>query len=136
MPSNSRERPFSLVFFAARIYHRDVKLSYLKCIWPFQDPTVPERFEVVNGLDTALLDSDLDKLTRGRRFLWETFTRGKPTGTTNWTREDFLYELPRTRQKLRMRYGRKPFDNEIAAEMGISAPTYGRYKKRFLRNPS
>jgi hypothetical protein len=136
MPTDPSERPFSFVFFAATVYHYQVKLSYLKCIWPFQDPSLPKRFEVVIGLDSGLLDSDLDKLTRGRRFLWKTLARGKPKGTTTWTREDFLDELPRTRQKLRMRHGRKPFDNEIAAEMGISAPTFGRYKKRFLPNRS
>jgi hypothetical protein len=136
VPTDPSELPLSFVFFAATVYHYQVKLSWLKCIWPFQDLTLPERFEVVNGLDAEVPDSDLAKLMRGRRFLRETVTRrGSPPGPRLYTPDEFRYEVPRVRQRLRTKNGRKPFDNEVAAEMGMSTPTFQRYKKEFLPKP-
>ncbi|MDQ3227524.1 MAG: hypothetical protein M3Q50_12935, partial [Chloroflexota bacterium] len=57
---------------------------------------------------------------------------GRKRGGTNWTREDFLYELPRARQKLRAMKHRTPTATELADEMGISDSTFYRYKRNWL----
>lgn len=95
MPDDPCESPLSFVFFAATIRHFNVKLSYLKAIWPFHDLSLPERFEVVNGLDEEVSLSDLDKLMRGRRFLRETLhNKRRPLGTGNYAfgEEDLFLE--------------------------------------------
>jgi hypothetical protein len=56
----------------------------------------------------------------------------RPLGVTNWSKEEFLDHLPRARAEFEARTLRKPFDSELAAEMGMSKSTFGRYKKRFL----
>jgi hypothetical protein len=81
-PHDPKESEFTLVFFAGRVYHRDVGLALLKLIWPFDDLSLPERFEVVNGMDPELRYSDLTKLMHGREFWGASFGhRGRLPGT-------------------------------------------------------
>jgi hypothetical protein len=129
-PNDPSELSWSLVFVGGKVFLSTVKRAYLTFMWPF-DLSRPARFEVVNGLDLALRDAELDALVRGRRFWRATIGSGRSVGTTSWTREDFLDELPRARQKLRVRHGRKPRNTELAAELGVSPATFHRYTKRW-----
>jgi hypothetical protein len=61
---------------------------------------------------------------------------GRKQGGRNWTKEDFLDELPRARQKLRVMKGRKPTITELADEMGMSDSTFYRYKRDWLSSGS
>ena len=80
--------------------------------------------------DLRLLASTLASVQR--RLRYEKQAGGRPRGGTLWTQEEFLEELPRAAAKVEKRVGRKPFDTELAAEMGLSEATFGRYKKRSL----
>ena len=81
--------------------------------------------------------AELARLARGFALYSEAaeLNARRPSGVTNWSKEEFLFELPRARQKLRTRNGRKPTGVEIATEMGISSPTFYRYKRQYLRDP-
>lgn len=56
---------------------------------------------------------------------------GRKHGGTNWTREEFLDEYPRARQKLRVMKRRRPTVTELADEMGMSDATLYRYKRNW-----
>ena len=83
--------------------------------------------------DLRLLASTLASVQR--RLRYEKQAGGRPRGGTLWTREAFLEELPLATAKVEKRTGRKPFDTELAVEMGMSEATFSRYKKRFLTEP-
>jgi hypothetical protein len=98
MPFGPIQRPISFVIFAATVRHSDVSWAYLKIIWPFHDLSLPERFEVVNGLDPEVPDAHLTKLMRGRRFLRETWHPGRGMGTGRYARGEegfFLDDVDR-----------------------------------------
>jgi hypothetical protein len=80
--------------------------------------------------DLRLLASTLASVQR--RLRYQKRAGGRPRGGTLWTREAFLEEFPLAAAKVEKRTGRKPFDTELAAEMGLSEATFGRYKKQFL----
>lgn len=95
IPEDPSQQASSLVFFAARVYHSDVKFAYLKIVWPFHDLSLPERFEVVNATDPDVSESDLAKLMRGRRFWHKMVRQGRATGTGNYTPEAFRDDIER-----------------------------------------
>lgn len=87
----------------------------------FADPPRP----ITTGDRKCLLDA------------WELFVPferggGRPKHRTTWSRENFLDRLPAARAAVEDRTGRRATDGELATELGISAPTFGRYKKRWL----
>jgi hypothetical protein len=80
--------------------------------------------------DLRLLASTLASVQR--RLRYQKRAGGRPRGGTLWPREAFLEEIPLAAAKVEKRTGRKPFDTELAVEMGVSEATFGRYKKQFL----
>ncbi len=88
LPSGPVGSALSFVFFAAMIYHRDVKLAILKMLWPLHDLSLPERLEIVNGLDRCVSEADLHTIIRGRQFWRETERRGRGVGTGSYASAD------------------------------------------------
>lgn len=67
-----------------------------------------------------------------RRLLYHHQGGGRPRDATNWTKEEFLEDLPRARAAFEDRHLRKPTCTELAVEMGIPKPTFDRYRERWL----
>jgi hypothetical protein len=122
---------WGFVVYETAVYHEHINASLIFRSDPERGET---RLEVRNWQRVERL-SDLQRLMRGAEIFKALTRGGRPLGGTTWTKEEFLFELPRARQKLRTRNGRKPTGSEIAAEMGISSPTFYRYKRQCLRDP-
>jgi hypothetical protein len=126
----------AFVAVAANIWHPDNPGAVVRLRWSPSNPTDYAMSVASYARFHALNAGERNQLIAAASTLFDRWARhrgGRPLGGTTWTREEFLGEMPRARQKLRAKHGRKPSDGEIAAEMGISEPTYGRYKRRWVR---
>jgi hypothetical protein len=127
----------AFVALAVNIWHPELPGAVVRLRWSPSSPidyamsvasygrfntlNADERYQVITAASTVF-----DR--------WKPHPGGRRRGSTTWTREEFRDEVPRVRQKLRVRFGRKPTDREIAAEMGISKPSFDRYKRNFSRD--
>ena len=110
-PDDPDEQPICFVGFAAEVFHEQVQRAFLQCIWPFDDVTLPARFQIVGGLESDVSESDLITLIKGRRFLQAELKRvsGRPVGSTT---RDLQYYLDHYRA-LSRRLGRPARQREL-----------------------
>jgi hypothetical protein len=127
------ERSIDLLIYETEVWHDKIPAaSLIFRSHPASDGMISE-----TRRPGGRTHAELARLARGFALYSEAaeLHARRPPGVRTWSKEDFLFELPRVRQKLRTRNGRKPTDLEIATDMGISSATFYRYKRQFLRDP-
>jgi len=121
-----------MLIYETAIWHERIAASLIFISNPLRGETSLE----VRNWQQVKRTSDLSRLMRGvELFTALQSSGGRPPGGTTWTKEEFLDELPRAKAAVEKRTGRKPTDSELAAEIGVSTPTFRRYKKTFLADP-
>jgi hypothetical protein len=99
--------------------------------WWWPNPTWEEGCSL-DPPKADLTDDDAVRLNRARRAFYAfSEHRGRPQDLTTWSKAQFLAEAPLKEAELWARYGRRPTYGELAAEMGISKPTFDRYKRKW-----
>lgn len=109
------------------------------CRWRFRwwwpDPSWPEVCELLPSWG-KLTDDEAVMLNRARGAFYEfQEERGRKRGTTSYTADDLKERVPIARAAWLARHGRKPYDTELAAEIGVSEATFKRYKSRGMIPP-
>jgi len=126
------EASFGMLIYETAIWHEQIAASLIFISNPLRGETSLE----VGNWKRVKRTSDLSRLMRGVELYSELrASGGRPPGGTTWTKEEFLAELPRAKAAVEKRIGRKPTDVDLATEIGVSTPTFRRYKKAFLADP-
>jgi hypothetical protein len=126
------EASYGMLIYETAIWHERIAASLIIISHPLHGKTSLE----VRNWQQVKRTSDLSRLMRGVELYTEfRASGGRPPGGTTLTKEEFLDELPRAKATVEKRTGRKPIDSELAAAIGVSTPTFRRYKKIFLTDP-
>jgi hypothetical protein len=126
------ELSIDMLIYETLIWHERIAASLVFQSNPAHGSTALE----VRNWQVVKRASDLPHLMKGAELYLALRQDGRPRGGTNWTEADFRDELPRARAKLKRRHGRMPLDGELAADMGISSSTFGRYKREWITKRS
>jgi hypothetical protein len=103
--------------------------------WSLDEPWLPASCELMFwDSDTTLERAERLMAALGAFRKWRTI-QGRPRNVTTFTRKEFLERHARAKADWEDRFGRVPYDTELATALGVSESTYKRYKKRWLSEP-
>jgi hypothetical protein len=124
------EKSIDLLIYETEVWHDKIPLASLA----FRSHPASDGMIVETRRPQGRTHAELARLQRGFALYSEAarLHARRPADRTSWSKEEFLDRLPRARAEFEARTLRKPFDTELAIEMGMSKSTFGRYKKRFL----
>jgi hypothetical protein len=99
-----------------------------------RDPQSRRGSIAMHGLTGNEAAKDVLRAHEGIRLVYS-FLRtarhpGRPTGSTGMTEQEFRSNLAAQRQALRDEWGHEPSTADLAIALGISRPTYYRYRER------
>lgn len=109
-----------------RLYCAEVE-AFLEANW---SPEQGKRVQLL-GLERVSRLGDANRVLRGLKLLRLIEQRGRPAGSRDVPREQFVTDYPRAYAEEHDRMGERPSQHEVAAAMGLPRSTFTRYLKEY-----